>query len=92
VEFDGVGPSSIDRHVELVKTMRNAGLLDHVLLSHDAGWYSVGEPRGGKVRGFDTLYTTFVPALRKSRFSDDDISQLIVTNPAKAFPIGVRSA
>ena len=66
--------------------------MDHVLVSHDAGWYSVGEPRGGKVRGFDTLFTKFLPALRKARFSDDDLARLIVTNPAKAFSIGVRSA
>jgi len=92
VEFDGVGPASIDRHVELVKTMRSAGLLNRVLLSHDAGWYSVGEPRGGKIRRFDTLLTKFVPALKMAGFSDDDIALLIVTNPAKAFSIGVRSA
>lgn len=90
IEFDGVGPSSIERHVNLVKTMRNVGLLDHVLVSHDAGWYSVGEPRGGKVRGFDTLFTKFLPALKKSGLSEAEVQRLIVTNPAKAFVIGVR--
>lgn len=88
VEFDGVRPSSIDRHIELVKTMRSAGLLDHVLISHDAGWYSVGEPRGSTVRGFDTVFTKFVPGLLKAGFGEDDIKQLIVINPAKAFAIG----
>ena len=66
-------------------------VLDHVLLSHDAGWYSVGEPRGGNVRGFDTLFTKFLTALKTAGLSEDDIKQLIVTNPAKAFVIGVRS-
>jgi phosphotriesterase-related protein len=92
VEFDGVGPTSIERHVELTKSMRDASLLDHVLLSHDAGWYSVGQPRGGKVRGFDTLFTTFLTSLDMAGFSEDDIHQLIVTNPANAMAIGVRSA
>jgi phosphotriesterase-related protein len=91
VEFDGVGPASIDRHVEMVKIMRNARLLHRVLISHDAGWYSVGEPRGGKVRGFDTVFTQFLPALKKAGFSDEEIQQLTVTNPAKAFAIGIRS-
>jgi len=91
VEFDGVGPGSIDRHVELVKNMRGTGLLDRALLSHDAGWYSVGEPRGGKVRGFETLFTKFLPALIKAGFGKDDIQQLTVTNPARAFAIGVRA-
>jgi len=91
VEFDGVGPGSIERHVELVKNMRGTGLLDRVLLSHDAGWYSVGEPRGGKVRGFETLFTKFLPALIKAGFGKDEIQQLTVTNPANAFAIGVRA-
>ena len=88
VEFDGVGPTSIDRHVELVKTMQSAGLLNHVLLSHDAGWYCVGEPRGGNVRGFDTVFTTFVPALLRAGLGEDEIKQVTVNNPAKAFAIG----
>ena len=87
VEFDGIGPASIDRHVELVKRMRDAGSLDHILISHDAGWYSVGEPRGGKVRGFDTVFTKFAPALRKAGFSEEDVTRLIITNPANAFAI-----
>lgn len=92
VEFDGVGPESVDRHVELVMSMRDAGLLQRVLVSHDAGWYSVGEPRGGNVKGFDTLFTRFLPALRYAGCSDEDVAQLVVTNPAKAFSIGVRLA
>jgi phosphotriesterase-related protein len=90
IEFDGVGPTSIDRHVELVKTMRSAGFLDRVLISHDAGWYSVGEPRGGKVRGFDAVFTTFVPALMKAGLGEDEIKQLTVDNPAMAFAIDSR--
>jgi phosphotriesterase-related protein len=92
VEFDGVGPASIERHVELVSNMRRAGLLERVLVSHDAGWYSVGELRGGTVRGFDTLFTTFLPALKKADFTDDEIKLLTVVSPAKAFSIHVRTA
>ncbi len=91
VEFDAVGPASIDRHIELVLNMRAANLLDRVLVSHDAGWYSVGEPRGGKVRGFETLFTMFLPALKKAGLSQDEMQQLTVTNPAKAISIGVRA-
>jgi phosphotriesterase-related protein len=76
VEFDGVGPTSIERHVELVKTMHRAGLLDHVLLSHDAGWYSVGEPRGGGVRAFDTLLTKFSTESEDSALMLNDLAIL----------------
>ena len=91
VEFDGVGPNSIERHVGLVETMRKHELLDRVLISHDAGWYSVGEPRGGDFRPYDTLFTEFLPALKTAGLSDSDIELLTVTNPARAFSIGVRS-
>src|SRR3954451_2738087 len=64
VEFDGIGPKEIDRHVGLVRSMKEAGRLRRVLLSHDAGWYHVGEPDGGSYRPHDTLMADFVPALR----------------------------
>jgi phosphotriesterase-related protein len=91
VEFDGVGPASIARHVQLVRILRDAGLLHRVLLSHDAGWYSVGEPRGGTIRGFGTLAMQLLPALRKAGLSEEEIRQLTVANPAQAFAIGVRA-
>jgi phosphotriesterase-related protein len=91
VEFDGVSPDSIDRHVELVQNMKRRGLLGRVLISHDAGWYSVGEPNGGKFRPFTALFEQFLPALVKAGFDDDEIRGLTVKNPAEAFTIRVRA-
>lgn len=91
VEFDGISPNSIDRHVEFVTNMKDAGLLNQVLLSHDAGWYSVGEPGGGKVRGYEPLFNQFIPALKKNGLNESEIEQLIVTNPANAFTVNVRA-
>ena len=84
VEFDGISAQSVARHVELVQRMKADGLLDRVLVSHDAGWYRVGEPRGGQFRPYDTLFTAFVPALKASGFSDREIQQLLVDNPRRA--------
>lgn len=84
VEFDGISPTSVARHVELVQHMKAQGLLDRVLVSHDAGWYRVGEPGGGRFRPFDTLFTSFLPALKASAFSEADVNQLIVANPQAA--------
>jgi phosphotriesterase-related protein len=84
VEFDGIGPSSVARHVELVQRMKKAELLDRVLVSHDAGWYRVGEPGGGRFRPFDTVFTSFVPALRDAGFSDVEVGHLLVDNPRRA--------
>ena len=84
VEFDGISASSVARHVALVQRMKAEGLLGHVLVSHDAGWYRVGEPGGGEFRPYDTLFTAFVPALKASGFSDAEIRQLLVDNPRRA--------
>jgi phosphotriesterase-related protein len=91
VEFDGISPESIDRHVELATHMRKRGLLGHVLISHDAGWYSVGEPGGGKFREFTTLFKRYLPALRRAGFNDREIDRLTLENPPKAFTIRRRA-
>ena len=84
VEFDGISDASAARHVELVTGMKAGGLLHRVLVSQDAGWYRVGEPGGGQFRPYDTLFTKFVPALRAQGFTDADVRQLLVVNPASA--------
>ncbi len=90
LSFDGVSPRSLTRHVTLVTAMKREGLLGQVLVSHDAGWYRPGEPEGGQYRGYDVLFRAFLPALRKAGFGDADIRQLTVTNPARAYAIGLR--
>lgn len=84
VEFDGVSPASVTRHVELVRLMKAQGLLERVLLSHDAGWYRVGEPGGGQFRPYDTLFTTLIPALTAAGVTDAEVRQLIVAHPRQA--------
>ena len=84
VEFDGISAATVARHVALVGHMKAEGLLGHVLVSHDAGWYRVGEPGGGQFRPYDTLFTAFVPALKASGFGDAEIRQLLVDNPRRA--------
>jgi phosphotriesterase-related protein len=88
VEFDGIGPKSADWHLECVRSMADAGLLERVLLSQDAGWYRPGEPGGGSYRGYTFLFTDFLPRLRGAGFRDSDIEQLLVKNPASALAGG----
>lgn len=92
VEFDGIAAQSIPRHLELVKNLKSRGLLRCVLLSHDAGWYHVGEPQGGNYRPYETLFTQFIPALKSEGFGEIEIRQLLVENPREAFSIRVRHA
>ncbi|MFN3651564.1 MAG: phosphotriesterase [Armatimonadota bacterium] len=81
VELDGIAPDSVVRHVELVMSLKEAGLLHRALVSHDAGWYQVGEPNGGTFRPFDTLFTRFIPALRQAGGTEEDVQRLMVRNP-----------
>jgi phosphotriesterase-related protein len=91
IEFDGIDPKSLAQHLELVTRLRDAGLLDHVLISQDAGWYTVGQPRGGASRSYEVVFTEFVPALRARGFSSAEIDTLLVRNPAKAFSVSLRT-
>ena len=91
LEFDGIGPDTVDRHVSLAGEMKVRGHLDRVLVSHDAGWYNVGHPGGGTFRPYDTLFMHFIPALKEAGFSDEEIRRITVENPARAFTMGVRA-
>lgn len=87
VEFDGLSPDTLDRHLELVNAMKDADLLDRVLLSHDAGWYSVGEENGGDFRFFGDLSESFIPMLLKSGYTQEEIDLITRYNPARAFTL-----
>jgi len=90
IEIDNIAPDNVATCVRRVKGMKERGVLNRVLVSHDAGWYSVGEPRGGKFRPFDTLFTEFIPALKREGFGEADLQQLLVNNPREALTIRVR--
>jgi phosphotriesterase-related protein len=66
-----------------------AGLGDHILLSHDAGWYRPGEPDGGasQVQGFTYLVEGFLPRLRREGVSEADIKRMTEANPKRAFAV-----
>jgi predicted metal-dependent phosphotriesterase family hydrolase len=91
VEFDGISSRSVPQHVDLVTNLAAAGFLNQTLVSMDAGWYHVGEPEGGNYRGYDSLFTEFLPALRKT-FSEKQINQLIAGNPREVLALRIRKA
>jgi phosphotriesterase-related protein len=90
VSFDGINDNNIENYVGMIMNMKNNDLLGKVLLSHDAGWYSHGEENGGSYRRYTTLFEKLVPAMKEKQFTDEEINQLLVKNPAEAFTIRVR--
>lgn len=97
VSLDGVNISGADEpegnkdfYLDRLKAFKEEGLLDKVLLSHDAGWYDVGQSEGGDFRSYNDIHEHLVPALKENEFPDDDIKTLLVDNPATAFRIQVH--
>ncbi len=90
IAFDGIHRRELDRDRAHLRAMKDDGLLDRVLISHDAGWYSPGELDGGDFRPFIDLFESFLPALEDDGFTKEEIRLLTVENPARAFAIRVR--
>lgn len=90
ISLDGLSDSNIETYVKMISNLKENDLLNKILLSHDAGWYRPGEENGGNFRGFTDLFEKLIPRLKEEHFSDKEISQLIVVNPARAFEIKVR--
>jgi phosphotriesterase-related protein len=92
VEFDAVGAQWQPQEAMIngVITLLEAGYIDNILLSHDAGWYepgsSSGEPEDG-IRGYTALVDDFIPALISRGVSEEEINQITHENPARAFSL-----
>ena len=87
IEIDNIDARTVPECVERVTALKQRGVLNRLLVSHDAGWYRPGEPKGGAFRGFETAYTAFVPALRRAGWTAEEVSHLLVSSPAAAFTI-----
>lgn len=91
LEYDGITPSSIDKHVALICGIVEQNLTNRLLLSHDAGWYNVGDQGGGHIKPFTALWDTLYPALRAQGIDEGTLQKLIETNPGEAFSIENRT-
>jgi phosphotriesterase-related protein len=90
VELDSVG-APYQAQAELLETtiaLIEAGFADHILLSHDAGWYNPARPDGlpdEGFRGYTALARGFIPGLLKRGIDEEQVRLITVNNPAKAF-------
>ncbi|MCK3684490.1 phosphotriesterase [Maribellus sp. YY47] len=87
IAFDGFAPDKVDEYLDFILYIKKHGQLPQVLLSHDAGWYSPGEPDGGDFRGYSDIETYLVPAMEKAGIAQFDLFQLFFRTPADAFRI-----
>jgi phosphotriesterase-related protein len=86
ISLDGIA-WDVPAHLERIVFCKENGILDRVLLSHDAGWYSPGESNGGDFLGFTALFEELIPLLKDKGFTQQDIDLMLIENPAMAFSI-----
>jgi phosphotriesterase-related protein len=86
IEYDGIGGGMSDAdYIKRVQMVLDAGLGDHLMLSHDRGWYDPAKPGGGTPKPYTYINEVFLPKLREAGVDDDTIRQLTHTNPFNAF-------
>jgi phosphotriesterase-related protein len=81
---------SIEWYAERISELKNLGLINRILLSHDSGWYDPAKPGGGNFKGYTDLFKYLIPAMKEHGLSDEDLRQMLVINPAEAFKVGIR--
>jgi phosphotriesterase-related protein len=83
IELDDVAPANVERRAGQVAALAARGHLARVLVSHDAGAYTVGEPGGAPdgFRPYDTVMTELVPSLRSLGMGEAEVRTLLVDNP-----------
>jgi phosphotriesterase-related protein len=90
IGLDGLNTKNLKDYIGMIKYMKDNGLLNKVLLSHDAGWYDPAKGNGGDYRGYSTLFEQLIPLLRLENFSEKEIKQILVNNPSQVFRITIR--
>jgi phosphotriesterase-related protein len=84
LEYDAIGNND-EADLLNIQRLLDAGLGDHLLLSHDRGWYDPALPGGGVPKPYTYLSDQFLPKLRAAGVEETTIRQLTQDNPFRAF-------
>jgi predicted metal-dependent phosphotriesterase family hydrolase len=83
ISLDGLSPERSQHILELLQALRSAGYLGQVLLSHDGDSFTIEDG----LRPYNYLLTDFILLLQQKGFSNPEIEQLTVINPATIFTV-----
>jgi phosphotriesterase-related protein len=86
LSYDGIRAENAAAKATLVREALSRWP-DQLLISQDAGWYNVGQPRGGSIVPWSWLPREFVPMLTQSGVAPEAVERLLKANPARAFTI-----
>ena len=84
LEYDAIGKDD-ENDLLNIQRLLDADLGDHLLLSHDRGWYDPALPGGGVPKPYTYLPDQFLPKLRATGVDEVTIRQLTHVNPYRAF-------
>jgi len=85
ISLDGLKETLVNEHMRSLLHLLELGFRDHILLSHDAGCYTVGEEGGGEKSPYTYLFTDFIPLLRERGVDQQTIDRIVTVNPSEAF-------
>ncbi|RIW17357.1 phosphotriesterase [Algoriphagus lacus] len=84
ISLDGIG-WAIEPYVERLVFAKEKGILNRVLISHDAGWYDPAKAGGGDFQPFTNIFEKLIPELKPQGFTEKDLKLLLEDNPKSAF-------
>lgn len=85
IEYDHVGRAPDAELVAMIMRALESGLGEHLLLSHDRGWYDPAQPGGGTPNPYTHLVESLLPSLKIAGVSETMIRQITEVNPFEAF-------
>lgn len=74
---------------EVLVYLKEKGVLDKILISHDAGWYDPNQPEK-VIQPYTPIFEILVPNLKEKGFTESEIDLLLIENPSKAFTVSKR--
>jgi len=90
ISLDGLG-WELDKHVEKILYAKQNGILNRILISHDAGWYDPQKEKQN-IKPYTNIFRKLYPELKSKGFSEDEFKLLISVNPSKAYAIKLRNS
>ncbi len=88
ISLDGLG-WELEEHLEKLQFAKKNGILDRILISHDAGWYDP-QKEIQSIQPYTNIFTKLFKELKLQGFTDDELERLISVNPSKAYSIEIR--
>lgn len=79
----------VEDYPKLLQLLKSEGVLNKVLISQDAGYVDPGQPEQ-VFRPYTLVFKELIPNLKSNGFTEEDINQIFITNPANAFTVKKR--